>query len=262
MNLPTSSLLCISRLSRPATPGYSSAASFRHYQLAFGSLVVTLPAMRKHSFILFISILICSSSWAQESKLLSNLSPKLGKFLADHPTAMKTLTSALADAFSGRTYGLYDAYSDDESEARAFHFYPDTPGLPDVLICVRENQLPFDEFASMLFEIVNSKGENQFAKLCQQAKAGSISRSDFAREILKVEFGATKTTRDLIAALKLDKKEMAQTHYFSKFMECPNTFEDFLTYPKEDSHHRDVLKEYESKYDALRNTPSGAHEGK
>jgi len=216
--------------------------------------------MLKQAIILFLSMLMCSSSLAQESKFLGGLSPRLRKLLAGHPAAMKTLTSALSDAFSSKTYGVYYFYSDDKSDAKAFHFYPEKAGLPEVMVCVRENQTPLDEFTTMLFETLNAKGENRFAKLCENARAGTISRAEFAREILRVEFEAVKNTRDLLATLKFRKKEMAEAHSYDRLMHCPGKFEDYLSYLQMDSHNRDVIKEYELKYDSMRKMSSGPDE--
>ena len=205
---------------------------------------------------LLITFVVCvaagTPSWAQQSAFESRMSPKLRQFMTDYPAALKSLTSSFSEVFSNRTAWVYYFYLDDESEARAYHFYPNTLDLPQVVICVRENQQRLDEFITLLFETLNSRGERRFATLFEEARAGSISKGEFAREILRVEFEATKSTRDLLLALKFNRKETSRSHYYRLYVECPSGFEDFLSYPKRVSGKRDAIKEYEAKYDSIR----------
>jgi hypothetical protein len=210
--------------------------------------------MQKKIIILFLPLLLCVSSWAQQTNVLNSnysVSPKLRQFIIDHPGASKMLTKALSEAFSNRTVQLYYFYSDDESIPRAYHYYPSESVVG---ICIRENQQPVDEFITFLFEVLNSEGEKHFQEIIQKAKSGTISKTNFATEILKVEFEAVKRTRDLIGNLKLNKKEISESDYYNRFVECPNKFEAFLSYTKKVSLHgdRDSIKDYETQYDLLR----------
>jgi hypothetical protein len=109
-----------------------------------------------------LSMLLCASSWAQQTNIVSAASPKLKKFISNHPEAAKIFTNAISSAFSNKTVQLYYFYSDDESEARAYHYYPNTVGMPEVIVCVRENQSSLDEFITILFETLNTKQEAGF----------------------------------------------------------------------------------------------------
>ena len=205
------------------------------------------------AFLLFA--FLCSSSWGQQSNILSTVSPKLRTFLAGRPAAAQTLTATFSSAFTNKTVRLFYFYPDNKSEPRAFHFYPDMVGMADVLICVAENQDALDEFISILFESLNTKGETRFAKLDQDAKSAKISRAEYAREKLKVEFEAEKRTRDLLLALKLSKKETAGSVEYGLYVGCPDKFEDFLPYLKRVSRQGDVFQVYELLYDSLRKGP-------
>jgi len=196
-------------------------------------------------------MLFCVSSWAQ-SNIVSEASPKLKKFLSDNPKAAKIFTNAISNAFSNRTVRLFYFYSNDDSEARAFHFYPNTAGCPNVMLCIRENQTPLDEFITTLFEILNSRNENAFANLFQDAYLGTKSREQFATEISRYEFEATKDTRSILLALKLGKREINESDYYRKFVECPTNFDGFLSYSRKVSPQRDAFTEDELKYDSLR----------
>jgi hypothetical protein len=172
--------------------------------------------------------------------------------MSEYPQAEKILSNAFSNAFSNKTVGLYYFYSNNESQPRAYHYYPNTVGWPDVVLCVRENQNPMDEFTTLLFETINSKSEDGFTKLEQEAYLGTIPREQFAKEIVRCEFEATKSTRDALFTLKLKRKEINGSDYYRSFAECPTNFDDFLSYSKKLSSQRDVLKEYELKYDSLR----------
>ena len=196
-------------------------------------------------------MLLCVSSLAQ-SNIVGTLSPKLKKIMLDHPEAAKILTNAISNSFSNKTVRLFYFYSDDGSEAKAFHYYPNTIGLPEVVLCVRENQSPLDEFITILFETLNSNGESSFAKLSQDAYYGTITREQFAMGILQYEFEATKNTRAALLTLEFGKKEINESYYYRKFAECPTNFDGFLSYSKKISPQREAFKEYELKYDSLR----------
>jgi hypothetical protein len=123
--------------------------------------------------------------------------------------------------------------------------------MAEVFICVRENQQPFDEFSSLLFEILNTRNEARFLKLTDDAKAGKVSRDEFARGILRSEFDAIQDTKTSLIALKLDKSATAGSYDYPRYLNCPSKFDDFLSYAKKVS-KRDVFKEYQEKYDELR----------
>jgi hypothetical protein len=209
-------------------------------------------ALPKNFIFAFLSMLLSASSWAQDGNFLNTFSPKLRKFMIGHPAATKVLTNALTDAFSSRSVRLFYFYSDDESKPRAFHFYPYSAGQADVIIGVRENQHPLDEFICILYETINSKSEKQFAKVLDDARSGSILRADFARAILKIEFSTDKQVRDAIRTLDFGKKEKSESYSYRRLAELPDDFEESLAYQKKVSPRRDPIKDYELQYDAFR----------
>jgi hypothetical protein len=207
--------------------------------------------MRKVFVALWLCILIVSTSHSQPLPIERRESLKLRQFLSEHPAAAKVLTNSIKKVFSNRTVDLFYFYSDDETEARAFHYYSSLIGMAKVIICVRENQLPFDEFSSLLFEILNSRNQARFVKLTADAKAGKVSRDEFARGILRSEFDAVQDTKASVIDLKLDKSTIAGSYFYTRLLNCPSKFDDFLSYSKKVS-KRDVFKEYQEKYDELR----------
>ena len=195
------------------------------------------------------STFLCVSSFAQESNILDTVSPKLRQFVITHPGALQLLTNTLSEAFNGRTVQLYYFYSEDKVAARAYHYYPSESVVG---ICIRENQEPSDEFACLIFEMLNSEGEKRFQEFYHKAESGDISKTNFAREMLNVEFVAVKSTGNLLHNLKFSKKEISESYYYKRFIECPDSFEDFISYSVKVSSHGDPIKEFETKYDSLR----------
>jgi hypothetical protein len=209
-------------------------------------------AVRKALATLSLCILSVTTSRSQLPPIERRESPKLRQFLSDHPLAAKTLTNTISKVFSNRTVDLFYFYDDDDhTKPPAYHYYPHKPGNAEVIICVRENQAPLDEYLCLLFESLNSRSEANFVKLTQEAREGKISRDAFAREILRSEFTASLDTRTAMMNLNLDKSDTIGSYYYKRVLNSPGKFDDFLLYIKKDS-KRDVFKEYQEKYDEIR----------
>jgi len=204
----------------------------------------------RHLFIVLSMLLSAVSACSQETNKFDMFSPKLRRFLSDHPPASQSLKRILVESFAARTVQLYYFYTEDDSLAKAFHYYPETNA---VVIAIRENQQPLDEFICIAFEALNSENEAEFQALCHRAQLGTISKGDFSRDILKVEFKAEKRLRVLVDNLKLRKSETSKSYHFKGLIECPDTFEDYLFYTKKSLFPRDPIKEYETQYDTFRN---------
>jgi hypothetical protein len=208
--------------------------------------------MNKKLPLVLLSVFLCASCLAQDSNLLSAASPKLRQFLADHLEASQALSNVLAEAFATRTVRLYYFYSDNESVARAFHYYPEKSVVG---IMMRENQQPCDECMCLIFEMLNSEGEKRFGQLEEKAKDGTVSKEGFVREVLRQEFQAVKKTQALIGQFKLSQKEITESYYYDRFIRCPSEFDEFLSYKTKVSPKRADLKGYYQIYDSLRKTP-------
>jgi hypothetical protein len=202
--------------------------------------------------LIFLSVLICASSWAEKPNILEMSSPKLRQFLVGHPVASVTLSNVFVEAFSNRSVQLFYFYSDNESIPRANHSYPDEAS---VNIFIRENQLPSDECICLIFEMINSEGEKRFLQLMDMAKSGTISKQDFVKEMMRQEFEAVRKIQSLIGGFNLSKPETQESYYYNRLAKCPSNFEDFLTYKKKVSPNRDQVKEYEQSYDYLQKNP-------
>ncbi len=200
----------------------------------------------KLALTLFCAV-VCLGVQAQNS-----FSPKLTQFLLNHPAASLALSNVIGEVSSTRTVQIYYFYTLDESAPKARHHYLGDSST--VGIFVRENQPACDECISILFEVLNSKGEKRFRELFGLAKSGGISKERFVREILRQEFQAVTEARKLIRGFGLKKKEVAESTSYSYFTQAPEEFESFLAYSRKLSHVGDQ-KTYEQLYETIGNTP-------
>ncbi len=211
--------------------------------------------MNKGILALLLLLLNLVSCPAQGTNLLLACSPKLRTLLAAHPEAFTVFTNACCLATRSNSVGLVYFYCENDAVARGRSVYPHTAGMADVMIYVRENQQPWDEFVCVIGELLNTLSRPQFEELLARARAGTISRDDFPREINRVEFERTiLPLRDLLAKMKLTKKEKAKSYFYPKSLGCPDDFEAYLAYQKKTSPHRDLTKQYQEEYDQLRSS--------
>jgi hypothetical protein len=187
----------------------------------------------------------------EEISVLKTASPKLRRFLADHPAASQAIAGAISNAFTNRTVALFYLYCDDEYMPRADHYYP---AEAQVCIVIRENQEPCDEFISLIFEILNSQGEKRFNELTEQAKSGAMSKSDYVKEVRRQEFQALKKVRGLLGGLKFSRSERSKSYFFGRVTEIPDDFEKFLT---NDPKGMTIFEQrlYEQSFDSIRKNP-------
>jgi hypothetical protein len=207
--------------------------------------------MQKSLYLAIIAICLfaCAPSEAQQTNTVE-VSPKLREFLVKHPIAHQALTNVLLEAFSNRTVQIFYFYTSDASAAKAAHYYP-TRSTVFMTIC--ENQPVVDEFIMIVFESLNSEAEPAFLALFEKARSGEVSKAEFAREMIKIEFKAMKRTRDLLPTLKFSKSEKSKSGCYDKICNCPDNVEDFPAYVEKNStRQRNAIKEYEDKYDLLR----------
>jgi hypothetical protein len=201
--------------------------------------------------LLFILLLV-SPAWglAGQLRVMPLLSPKLREFLGAHPLAAKELDQVITEDFAHRSVQVYYFYTDDETAARAFHYCPTTNA---VVFCVRENQNQVDEFLCILFEMLNTKKDPEFRMLQNMVRLRGISRTNYARDMIKVEFATLQEEKTIINNLHFSNPEIAQSATYRHFMDSPSKFDDFLANSKKLA-NRDVVKQYEDQYDSLQGT--------
>jgi hypothetical protein len=179
----------------------------------------------------------------------NSFSPKLTEFLLSHPKTSLALSNVFAAASSEHTVEIYYFYRTDDSGPSARHHYLGDSST--VGIFVRANQPTPDECISILFEVLNSKGEKRFKELWALAKAGGISKADFARETLRQEFQAALAACNIIRTFDLKPQEIAESRSYSVFLNTPDDFDGFLARSQKISQGGDQ-KAYEELYDKIR----------
>jgi hypothetical protein len=206
----------------------------------------------------FLALLIFSLGFiscpAQETNLLISLSPKLRSLLTSNSDARSVLTGAWSAASRTNSVQVTYFYSEDETLPRAHHFYPHAAGMADVVLCIRENQEPLDEFACIFFELLNSRNQGRFEALVERARAGAIEKTEFVRSITRIEFESDLAVRDLFSQMTLTEKQKAQSYFYTRLLNCPSNFEEALVYRHKVSPNRNSEKKYGAAYDALRRT--------
>jgi hypothetical protein len=203
---------------------------------------------------LILSLLLFTTSFpataASGDNFTSMCSPKLRKFVEDHQEMGQVISNAIRDAFSQRSLQVYYFYSDNETVPPASHYYPDQSTVAVLLL---ESQDPIDECITLLYEVVNSKGENRFQELCDAAKNNTISRTNFAYEVLNMEFQAAKETQKLLRKVKFSKSEISKSTEYSRFALCPDSYAEFLAYTEKISlPKRNPIAEMELQFDAIK----------
>jgi len=189
-----------------------------------------------------------SRSYAEEDSLLDMTSTKLHDFIQAHPGTLELATNTFSSALQGKTVMLSYFYTKDDSKPRAYHYYPSDSAVG---ICVRENQPPLDEFISLVFEVLNSRGERQFKEIYLKAEKGEITRETFAQEILKVEFEAMKDMRVFLGKVNVDEKDKDGSYFYNLILKCPADFKDFPSYSVKVSIHGNPVERLEAVYDSL-----------
>lgn len=208
----------------------------------------------KNVFLLIGTVLctgfyFCAPLDAQDTSILSMVSPKLRQFLDKNSQTVTLLTNTIAEAYSNRTVQIFYFYADDPTAPKAYHYYP---AESTVGICICENQAPIDEYASLIYESFNSENEGAFVKLAHRAQTGDLSKTNYAREVLKLEFKAVQRTQSQMKTLKFKETEIAGSHSYTNLLKCPDTFEEFIKYTGKISPTGDALKEYEVQYDMIK----------
>jgi hypothetical protein len=205
--------------------------------------------MHPRTLITGLLALLCAPSFAQQA-----FSPKLCQFFADHPAAYRAVSNALLEAQSARTVHLYYFYASERYHLSTKHHYLEDGSIAGIF--VRENQPPCDECIDILFEALNMKGEKHFRELWGRARAGTISRQNFVREMQRNEFQAVVATKRLISGFNLSKEEAAESWNYKAFTQTPTQFEQFVAYSHNLSEGQSQ-KDYEQDYDSLRGTRTG-----
>ena len=207
--------------------------------------------MRKLILVLSFLITLSTPIYAQEQCILGMVSPKLREFLATHQQAFQAFSNTTWECFSNRTLEIYYFYSDAKYRPDATHYYSSPT---NVVMTIRENQEPLDEFICFIYEAKNSLNQQRFEAIFEEARTGKITKNEYAYKFDRIEFEASLVTKELLAKLKFSKREISKSRKYKAMMETSNKYEDRLSNLRNGSplHHTYRQLKISDDYDLLR----------
>jgi tetratricopeptide (TPR) repeat protein len=197
----------------------------------------------------------------RQTMLIKSLSPELQKFLRENVSASKYLNNILAVQLSVRSIEIQ--YTNDSPGPTARHYCP----KPDVAVIeLSSHREPIDEYLSLVFELFNSSHEEEFRKVLDEASAKKISKRDFIRQLVRIEFESCLKVRSDLPLLHFSAKDIASSQSYENYLNTPDTFEDHFLEVKNVGDEWSPARDYGQMYDSLigrdlTNAYSLAHEG-
>lgn len=198
---------------------------------------------------IFFWAMMANPAKATTAEFVNALSPQLRQFLRDHVAASNYLTGILDVQTSVRSLGI--EYTNDLRGTTACHVSP-KPDLSVIWIC--KDQQPIDEYLDVVFELFNSSHEEKFRKVEDEARAKRISRRNFVKQIVKIEYESHAKLKSDLPLLKFSAKDIAaSSNYEYGFVNGPGNFEDFFSWVKNGSGPDELPKtwDYGVMYDSL-----------
>jgi len=165
--------------------------------------------------------------------------------------ASAALKSLMASA-GNRRISLFYFYEKEENKSspRAFHSYPT---IRTIHIMVRENQLPWDEYLSIAFELMNIRNQEAFSQLAAEALVGLLTKESYSLKSLELEFQAQKRLLEWFLPLKPKNDEEFKSESFNILNDSSDTFDLFLEKLKKSEAGRNVIEHTKKRYDIIRN---------
>lgn len=187
-------------------------------------------------------------------KQYSSMSPELRGLVERHPAAKEVLMDASAGALPNAGFRLrYTPAETMKTSGPRSEFRMPFPGEAQVpVVTIVEGQQPWDQFILLVFELHNSRGKAAFERLWQQARAGSITKEQFADGVMRTEFEAVKRLKRIVRTLPLSDAEKASSHAYPRLVSCPEDYRHSQAYVKRVSPKRRQAQEYYELYDSIR----------
>jgi hypothetical protein len=214
--------------------------------LTEGCLLLRLPTV-VHRMKMYLVVVLLALPTALYGSFIDSLSPKLQLFLKQHSSISNSFVESSREVLQTRRVQLYYFYAADPSVPPATHY---DAAVNSTAIVVKENQEPLDECVCILFELINSTHESQFSQVVKKAYSGELSKSEFAKELLKIEFSSTIKVQKLLKTEKFESQETKSAEHYNRLLACPTKFDDYLKFI-ETTPSRNPVKEYESQYEDL-----------
>lgn len=211
-------------------------------------------SLLKHLVCLAALLAALSSCATIGRKQYSDMSPQLRELLERHPAARKVLLDASMAALPNAGFRLrYTPAETMTASGPRSEFRMPFPVEAQVpVITIVEGQQPWDQFILLVFELHNTRGKADFDRLWRQARAGSITKEQFADAVMRTEFEAVRRMKPIVKALPLSDAEKASSHAYPRLASCPEDYQHFQDYVQRVSPGRRQAREYHAVYDGLR----------
>lgn len=199
--------------------------------------------------VLLLLFLVATNLKADNAAFFDQLSTKLRSFLATNVAASNALNEVVTTQQAVGTATVWYFYTTDKTRPTAAH-YP--LGATSVSIVINADQTPMDEYVDLLFELINVRHADQFREVLAKAADSKIPKSEFPREILKIEFEAMQKTKELVRKLKFSPKDVEASDELKHLFKSADTFDAFYAELKmraKDGKH-DPIKDYETQFEA------------
>ena len=202
------------------------------------------------TFLLGAICLVVISCGRNPPLFLDSGSSQIKNLLENNPSLMREYTSIANKYFHNKAFQIQYVENKNQDQAPAYHYYTTFQDKTVVVVVLRGRKIPIDEFICLLFEMINSNGEDVFKKITIEAQSGLISRDDFPVKVLEKEFAAVLELKKILLSLEIDKEMLKDSAFYYKFMNSPDDFAKFLDYIKDKNiTHRDIVDSYLKQYD-------------
>jgi len=210
---------------------------------------------------LIVPIVVCACNFfvAQQADLTFGHSqveqvicdrPEMGAIINGQP-ALRTL---LESNFAGESIGQRVYWDCREPvTGRPSEHIPRYLEYPDLVrVSSRSSISAVDKCMILVHELHNARHNSNTEALCRMVMQKQISRNDFARSCVRLEFEAAKKTQEFFRKHPIADANSEENPFYRAQMAYPGDFSDYLRYLEgPDSKKDNLLQYYRLEYDRL-----------
>jgi hypothetical protein len=181
--------------------------------------------------------------------------PELGTIINREPALRALLESSFAGELIGQRvyWDCREPVSGRPSEKIPRYLeYPDL-----VRVSNRSSISAVDKCAMLILELQNVRSGRNLAALSRMAVQKQISRNDFARSCVRLEFESAKRTQEFFRKHPITELGSEDTQHYRSIMALSEDFSEYLRWLNgPDSKKDNILNYYAQQYDELLSTPA------
>ncbi len=159
------------------------------------------------------------------AELLPTLSPALRRLLDNSSEARTVLSRALAQTSGARQLRVRYFYRGDSKEPWSdyFHYGPNV-----LYVGLAMSQTDWDEYVALVFELENSLNSDQSHELWASALRRELSASDYASELLKLEYAALCRANGRLESVSAVEPQLADSQRYHEMIEGTRSYNEFV----------------------------------